>query len=99
MTYQISSLADYKETYKRSVEDPEGFWAEQAETFTWANKWDSVLEWNFDQPDVRWFSGGKLNITVNCLDRHIAERGDQTALLWNLMTQIRVSRAILIESY
>ena len=82
MTYQISSLADYKETYRRSVENPEGFWAEQAETFTWANKWDSVLEWNFDQPDVRWFSGGKLNITVNCLDRHIAERGDQTALLW-----------------
>lgn len=82
MTYQISSLSDYQAVYKRSVEEPEVFWAEQAETFTWREPWQSVLEWNFKDPDVRWFSGGKLNITENCLDRHIEERGDQVAILW-----------------
>lgn len=82
MTYQIKDLADYKATYKRSVDDPEGFWAEQAETFSWKKKWDKVLEWNFKGPDVKWFLNGKLNITENCLDRHIEERGDQVAILW-----------------
>ena len=82
MTHQIKDLQDYKETYKRSVEDPEGFWAEQASSFQWHQKWDKVLDWNFDEPNVKWFDGGKLNITENCLDRHIAERGDQTAILW-----------------
>ena len=82
MTHQIKDLQDYRETYKRSVEDPEGFWAEQASSFAWHRKWDTVLDWNFDKPDIKWFDGGKLNITENCLDRHIAERGDQTALLW-----------------
>ncbi|MCL4133020.1 UNVERIFIED_CONTAM: hypothetical protein GTU68_042413 [Idotea baltica] len=82
MTYQIQSLEDYQQTYKKSVEAPEEFWAEQAETFDWHKKWDSVLDWNFEDPDVNWFKGGTLNITENCLDRHIAERGDQTAILW-----------------
>lgn len=82
MTYQISSLADYQSTYKKSIDDPMGFWAEQAESFTWEKKWDSVLEWNFEEPRVEWFKGGQLNITVNCLDRHVADRGDETALLW-----------------
>ncbi len=82
MTYQIKDLADYQSTYARSVEDPEGFWAEQAETFTWRKKWDTVLEWDFDGPDVKWYKGGKLNITENCLDRHVADRGDDTALIW-----------------
>ena len=82
MTHQISTLKEYKEAYKKSVENPEAFWAEQAETFTWEKKWDTVLNWNFDEPNVKWFEGGKMNITINCLDRHIAERGDQTAILW-----------------
>ncbi len=82
MTYQISSLEDYKQTYQRSIDDPEGFWADQAETFTWRKKWDSVLEWDFREPNIKWFSGAKLNITENCLDRHIATRGDQVAILW-----------------
>ena len=82
MTHQIKDLADYKATYARSVADPEGFWAEQAETFIWMKKWDNVLQWDFDGPDVKWFDGGQLNITVNCLDRHIANQGDDTAILW-----------------
>ncbi|MFK7971695.1 MAG: acetate--CoA ligase [Bacteroidia bacterium] len=82
MTTRINSFSEYKEVYARSVADPEGFWAEQADTFTWQKKWDKVLEWNFRDPDVKWFMGGKLNITENCLDRHLETRGDQTAILW-----------------
>lgn len=82
MTKQIRTLEEYKSTYQNSVDDPEGFWAEQAETFQWQKKWDKVLEWDFKKPDVKWFIGGKLNITENCLDRHLETRGDQTAILW-----------------
>ncbi len=82
MTLQIKSFEEYQAEYQRSVEDPEGFWAEQAESFTWRKKWDKVLDWNFSDPDVKWFVGGKLNITENCLDRHLETRGDQVALLW-----------------
>jgi acetyl-CoA synthetase len=67
---------------KKVSRDPEGFWAEQAETFTWHQKWHTVLKNDFVTPDVRWFEGGKLNITENCLDRHIATKGDQTAIIW-----------------
>jgi len=79
---QIHSFDHYQSEYARSVADPEGFWAGEAETFNWRKKWDKVLEWDFDGPNVKWFLGGKLNITENCLDRHLAERGDQTALLF-----------------
>jgi len=79
---KITSFEQYLAEYKKSVENPEQFWAEQAEEFVWKKKWDKVLEWNFTEPNIKWFSGGKLNITENCLDRHLAERGDQTAILW-----------------
>ncbi|MCB0559115.1 MAG: acetate--CoA ligase [Lewinellaceae bacterium] len=82
MTQQIKSFDEYKDVYRQSVEDPEGFWAQQAATFSWRKKWDKVLEWNFREPDVKWFPGGKLNITENCLDRHLKERGDQVAILF-----------------
>lgn len=82
MTTRINSFAEYEAQYQRSVEDPEGFWAEQAETFTWQKPWDQVLEWNFREPSIKWFLGGKLNITENCLDRHLESRGDQTAIIW-----------------
>ncbi|GLR15741.1 acetate--CoA ligase [Portibacter lacus] len=82
MTHQIKDLADYKKTYEHSIKNPEAFWESEAESFTWMKKWDKVLEWNFDEPKIEWFKGAKLNITVNCLDRHIKDRGDQTALLW-----------------
>jgi len=82
MTTQIKTFADYQEVYKRSVADPEAFWAAEADTFHWQKKWDKTLEWDFRKPDVKWFMGGKLNITENCLDRHLETRGDQVALLW-----------------
>lgn len=80
MTTQITSFEEYQQMYQRSVEDPEAFWAEQAATFQWKKKWDKVLDWDFRSPDVKWFAGGQLNITENCLDRHLATRGDQVAI-------------------
>ncbi|KAA3633396.1 MAG: acetate--CoA ligase [Bacteroidetes bacterium] len=82
MPLQIKSLDEYKSVYQRSVDDPEGFWAEQAETFNWSKKWDKVLDWNFREPDINWFVGGKTNITENALDRHLETRGDKVAILW-----------------
>src|SRR5690606_5605558 len=82
MDLKIKSLEDYQETYKRSVEDPEGFWAEIADQFFWQRKWHNVLRWNFKDPDINWFEGGKLNITENCLDRHIYTLGNQPAIIW-----------------
>ncbi|MEO1218538.1 MAG: acetate--CoA ligase, partial [Bacteroidota bacterium] len=82
MTTRIKSFSDYQEVYTRSVEDPEAFWANEAESFSWQKKWDKVLEWDFRSPDVKWFLGGKLNITENCLDRHLETRGDKVAILW-----------------
>lgn len=80
--HRIRSNDEYRAAYAESVRDPHAFWAAQAEHFTWRKKWDAVLEWNFDAPEVKWFSGGKLNITENCLDRHLSTRGDKTAILW-----------------
>ena len=82
MTQVIKSFDEYRQAWKKSVDDPEGYWAEQAETFVWQKKWDKVLEWNFQDPDVKWFINGKLNVTENALDRHLAERGDKVAILW-----------------
>lgn len=82
MTLQIRSLEEYHETYQRSVADPEGFWAEQAATFRWSKPWKDVLKWNFKEPKVKWFVGGKLNITENCLDRHVVATPKKTALIW-----------------
>jgi len=82
MSNRITSFEEYQSEYKKSIENPEAFWAEKAEQFTWRKKWDKVLEWNFDEPNVKWFIGGKLNITENCLDRHLHERGNQTAIIW-----------------
>ena len=79
---RIKTPEDYERYYKQSVEDPEGFWAEQAESFVWKKKWDKVVDWNFSEPNIKWFTNAKLNITENCLDRHLEERGDQTAILW-----------------
>lgn len=79
---RISSFKQYENQYKKSIEHPEDFWAEQAGEFTWKKKWDTVLKWDFKEPKVEWFIGGKLNITENCLDRHLATKGDQVAFYW-----------------
>jgi acetyl-CoA synthetase len=79
----ISSMEQYNEMYQRSITDPEGFWAEIAEEFEWKEKWSRVLEYTFEgNVDVKWFIDGKTNLSVNCLDRHLATRGDQTAIIW-----------------
>jgi len=75
----------YRSMYQRSVDDPEGFWAEYADKFvTWFKKWDRVMDYSYDADDlhVRWFEGGKLNVSYNCLDRHLESRGEQTAIIW-----------------
>jgi acetyl-CoA synthetase len=82
MNLSINSFDDYKRVYAYSVAEPENFWAEVAETFYWQKKWDSVLDWNFTEPNVKWFSGAKLNITENCLDRHLNHNADKVAMLW-----------------
>ena len=80
--YQIESYEAYKIAYQKSIENPSAFWGDIAENFTWHKKWDEVLNWNFTEPKIEWFKGGKLNITENCLDRHLEEQGDMPALIW-----------------
>ena len=80
--YQITSLTQYHEDYKKSVEDPEGFWGRVAENFLWKKKWNRVLNWNFTEPKIEWFAGAKLNITENCIDRHLATMADKPAIIW-----------------
>jgi acetyl-CoA synthetase len=79
---QINSFKEYKEQYENSVNDPEGFWSGVAEHFHWKRKWDRVLDWDFSKPEIQWFKGGKLNITENCLDRHLDAIGNKTAIIW-----------------
>ena len=79
---QIKSLEEYHEKYALSISDPEGFWEDIANEFQWMKKWDKVLEWNFTQPDIKWFGGAQLNITENMLDRHLEKRGNKPALIW-----------------
>ena len=82
MVKKIRSFKEYRKVYNESVVDPEKFWAKQAESFLWRKKWEKILTWDFAKPDVKWFSGGKLNITENCLDRHLKDKGDQVAIKW-----------------
>ncbi len=81
--YHIKNLEEYFQIYRKSVRDPETFWEEIAEEhFQWKRKWDQVLFWDFTKPEVSWFKGAQLNITENCIDRHLTHRGDKTAILF-----------------
>ncbi len=82
MSFQIKTFEEYQDAYKKSVENPEEFWGEIANNFFWKRKWTNVLNWNFSEPEIKWFEGGKLNITENCLDRHIYKNGDTPAIIW-----------------
>jgi len=79
---KISSFKEYQNEYQKSIEHPEKFWEEKAEQFVWTKRWNKVLNWNFQDPKIEWFGGGKLNITENCLDRHLATKGNQVAYHW-----------------
>ncbi|MFP7753687.1 acetate--CoA ligase [Thermodesulfobacteriota bacterium B35] len=80
----IKSMDEYRAIYRRSMEDPEGYWAERAEELvSWEKKWDKVLEWDFTTPEIKWFQGGRLNISYNCLDRHLTDgRRNKAAIIW-----------------
>jgi len=83
MKAYIKRMEDYRELYQRSLKDPDGFWGELADHLDWYKKWDKVLEYDFDKPDIKWFIGGKLNASYNCLDRHLNSwRSNKVALIW-----------------
>lgn len=94
MSTSIQSIADYQSVYKQSIQQPEVFWASVAEAFTWRKKWNKVLEWDFAKPEVKWFLGGKLNITENCIDRHLSTRAQQVAIIWESNDPHEASRHI-----
>ena len=72
----------YEEMYKQSIENPEEFWAQQGESIDWYKKWDKVMNYSFNTAEIKWYEGGKLNVTYNCIDRHLDTKGDQTAIVW-----------------
>jgi acetyl-CoA synthetase len=80
----VKSMDEYRAAYKRSMDDPEGFWADRAEELvSWDKKWDSVLEWDYNKPEIKWFDGAKLNMSYNCLDRHLTDgRRNKAAIIW-----------------
>ncbi len=80
--YQINSFDEYQSAWKKSVEDPAGFWGDIAQHFQWKKPWETVLEWNFKDPSIKWFSGAQLNITENCIDRHLVDKANQPAIIW-----------------
>jgi len=82
MNKNILTFEEYKKEYQKSIKNPEQFWEEKANDFTWQKKWDTVLDWDFSKPEIKWFEGGKLNITENCLDRHLEKKGEQIAIKW-----------------
>ena len=80
--HRIKSSEEYQQAYKSGIQDPQAFWAEQAEHFQWHKKWDTIHSGGFENGDIKWFDGAQLNITENCLDRHLETRGNQTAIIW-----------------
>ena len=96
----VKSMEQYDEMYKRSIEDPEGFWAEIADEFVWKEKWSKVLDYTFEgNVDVKWFVDGKTNLSVNCLDRQLEKRGDKTAIIWEGNTPGNDSKLTYTELY
>jgi acetyl-CoA synthetase len=79
---KIKTFEEYQIAYQQSVDDPEGFWAEIAQQFQWRKPWKKVLSWDFNEANTKWFQGGEMNITENALDRHLADKGDQPAIIW-----------------
>ncbi len=93
----ITDIASYQEAYLESTTSPESFWDTVAQDFIWRKKWNKVLEWDFHKPEVKWFIGGKLNITENCIDRHLPERANQVAIIWESNDPKETSRHITYQ--
>ena len=79
---RIGSMEKYRAMYDRSIKEPDAFWAEQAERLEWKQRWKTVSKFDFNKAEIAWFLGGKLNVSANCLDRHLAKRKDKVAILW-----------------
>ncbi len=79
---KIHSLGGYFHEYQKSVQNPEAFWSSIADSFYWRKKWDKVVDWNFEEPSIKWFTNAKLNLTENIFERHLFTRGEQTAIIW-----------------
>ncbi len=94
MNLTITSFEEYQSKYKKSVENPEKFWADIASNFLWMKPWENVLDWEFKTPQIGWFKGAQLNITENCIDRYLVDRPNQTAILWESNFPDQASRAI-----
>jgi acetyl-CoA synthetase len=94
MKHQIKQYADYQRIYQESISNPEKFWEEIAQEFHWQKKWDTVLNWNFTEPKIEWFKNGKLNITENCLDRHLLDKSEQTAMIWEPNNSEEVAKSL-----
>ncbi|MGF1639206.1 MAG: AMP-binding protein, partial [Cyclobacteriaceae bacterium] len=94
MSIKIQTLSGYFHEYQKSILDPEAFWSRVAESFYWRKKWDKVVEWDFDGPDVKWFVNGKLNITENIFERHLFTIGDRPAIIWEPNEPSEPSRTI-----
>lgn len=96
---QISTFEEYKAEYKRSVEQPEQFWSEVAEDFEWKKKWNTVLDGNFEQVNIKWFDGAELNITENCLDRNLKEKATKPPSSGNPTTRTKNSEHLLTKNF
>ena len=82
MSLNIKTFEEYRNQYNESISNPEQFWDNIAKTFLWKRPWNKTLEWNFNEPKIEWFINGKLNITENCLDRHLTTFENKTAIIW-----------------
>jgi len=94
MSHKINSLSEYFKAYEKSVANPEGFWEGVANSFQWKKPWDKVLDWDFDKPDVKWFVNGKLNLTENIFERHLADKADTPAIIWEPNDPKEVNRMV-----
>lgn len=95
--FRIRSLTDYNSAYKKSIEQPEEFWSGIAENFSWYKKWDKVVDWNFKDYNVKWFEGASLNITENCIDRHLPKKANGVAFIWESNNQEQKNRVITYQ--
>src|SRR4026207_989265 len=96
--FRIRTIAEYDEAYKKSVENPETFWNDIAQNFKWFNKWSKVVDWDFKNYNVKWFDGGSLNITVNCIDRHLPHKANDLAFIWESNFDDKPNRMITYQN-
>lgn len=95
---RINNFQEYQAAYQQSIAHPEAFWQNIAQSFMWRKKWNKVLEWNFEQPNIQWFINGKLNITENCLDRHLEKQAHQVAIYWEPNNPSEPSRTLTYKT-